>query len=241
MTICEHLTDLLREWEKSQNHFPKNRIENARWPIPFFGNPANALVATVGVNPASGAFEAGRGWEDIKSESDWKRRLRDYFNHQTPPHKWFEPWRIGLELLGMSYEQATATHLDVSYRATTAMLRNPTTDRNEFRRMVERDVTWLFRLLPMCEKLRLLLVFGPILRSDGSIVNLAQFLREHAPHHGFTVSPHGDLKHTETRRVFFLHEADTPSEKCVTCRVVKNLYARRDELRGLLAKADKMR
>jgi len=130
--ISEYLTTVLRDWRGSANDFPKNRIENARWPIPFFGNPAKALIATVGVNPSSTEFEFSRGWADVKTPSDWKRRLRDYFNHKTPPHDWFEPWRRGLELLGMSYEQGTAAHFDVSYRTTTAMLTNKATDRPEF-------------------------------------------------------------------------------------------------------------
>jgi hypothetical protein len=35
--------------------------------------------------------------------------------------------------------------------------------------------------------------------------------------------------------VTLIHEADTPDEKCITCRVVKNLHTLRDELRGLIA------
>jgi len=234
VTISEHLTEVLRDWRGSQNDFPNNRIENANWPIPFFGNPAIALVATVGVNPASGEFEFSRGWADVEKVTDWKRRLRAYFNIDVPPHGWFKPWRTGLKLLRMSYEDGTAAHFDVSYRTTTAMLRNDETDRPEFGRMVERDVAWLFQLLPLCENLRLLLVFGPVLRPDGSIGNLAQFLMQHAPHHGFTLSERGDFRHTETGRVFFVHEADTRSEGSVTSRVVKNLTVHREELRRRL-------
>jgi len=74
-------------------------------------------------------------------------------------------------------------------------------------------------------------VFGPILRPDGSIGNLAQFLKQHAPNHGFIVLEHGDLRHTETGRMFFLHEADTRDKESVTSRVVKNLDAHRNVLR----------
>ena len=69
--------------------------------------------------------------------------MRDYFNHKAPPHDWFKPWRAGLKLLDLSYEEGTATHFDVSYRPTSAMLTNDETDRPEFGRMVERDVAWL--------------------------------------------------------------------------------------------------
>ena len=85
-----------------------------------------------------------RGWADVKTAADWKRRLRDYFKIDVPPHEWFEPWRNGLQTLGMSYEQGTAAHIDVSYRPTMAMLRDKTTDRKEFGQMVERDVAGFF-------------------------------------------------------------------------------------------------
>jgi hypothetical protein len=234
VTISEHLRDVLRDWRESQQDFPINRIENANWPIPFFGNPAKAVVTTIGVNPASGEFEFSRGWVGVKKVPDWKCRLRDYFNIDVPPHTWFTPWRPGLKILGTSYEEGTAAHFDVSYRTTTAMLTNTATDRTEFGRMVERDVAWLFRLLPICEKLRMLLVFGPILRPDGSIGNLTQFLKQHAPNHGFTVSEHRDLQHTETGKVFFIHETDTRGEASVTSRVVKNVTVHREELRRRL-------
>jgi hypothetical protein len=114
------------------------------------------------------------------------------------------------------------------------MLTNKATDRTEFGRMVERDVAWLFRLLPICEKLRMLLVFGPILRPDGSIGNLTQFLKQHAAHHGFTLSEHGNLQYAETGKVLFLHEADTRGKEPVISRVVKDLSAHRDQLRQRL-------
>jgi hypothetical protein len=217
VTISEHLRDVLRDWRESQQDFPINRIENANWPIPFFGNPAKAVVATIGVNPASGEFEFSRGWVGVRKVPDWKCRLRDYFNIDVPPHTWFTPWRAGLKILGTSYEEGTAAHFDVSYRTTTAMLTNKATDRTEFGRMVERDVAWLFRLLPICEKLRMLLVFGPILRPDG-----------------FTLSEHGNLQYAETGKVLFLHEADTRGKEPVISRVVKDLSAHRDQLRQRL-------
>jgi hypothetical protein len=213
VTISEHLNDVLGDWINSQNDFPKNTIKGSPWPIPFFGNPAQAIVATIGVNPSSNEFDFSRGWMSVRTVADWKRRLRDYFKIDIPPHEWFEPWCNGLQVLGMSYEQGTAVHLDVSYRTTRAMLMNKSTDRNEFWRMVERDVAWLFRLLPLCEKLQLLLVFGPIIRADGSTGSLAQFLKDQAANHGFNVLRRGDLQHAQTRRVFFFTKQTTNSKR----------------------------
>jgi hypothetical protein len=227
---AKFLSDVLADWRTSRNAFPKNLSPGADWPIPFFGDPARAVVATVGVNPAGTEFSSDRKWAEIKTEADWIQRLKTYFRNPIPSHRWFEPWRVGLELLRLSYEKGTATHLDISYRPTIAMVKNPKADSAEFRRMAEQDVAWFFRLLPLCPRLKGLLIFGPIVRSDGSCENLAQFLRDQAPRHGFTVLPKG-IEHDATKRRFFIHEVETPGEKCITCRVVKNLYANRDELR----------
>jgi hypothetical protein len=185
------------------------------------------------VNPSSEEFAAGRHWPEAnkKNRKSWKTRLKNYFNHSIPAHGWFEPWRIGLDLLGASYEQRTAAHFDVSYRPTKVMLKNKRTDPKEFRRMVEREVEWFFRLLSLCPDLRLLLTFGPIVRADGLTESLAKFLRTRAPQNGFVVSQDGGLQHAETKRLFFIHEADAPGEKCLTCRVIKNLHTYRDKLR----------
>ena len=104
--ISNYLNQVRGDWEDSRDAFPTNTFPPSQWPIPFFGNPATALVATVGVNPSSGEFDEARDWASVHSGTDWKLRLRDYFKLKIPAHEWFEPWRIGLELLGASYEAA---------------------------------------------------------------------------------------------------------------------------------------
>src|ERR1041385_3551514 len=97
------------------------------------------------------------------------------------------------------------------------------TDPAEFRQMAEHDVQWFFRLIPLLPFLKGILVFGPIVRSDGSCESLAQFVRHQATNNGFTVVPTGNLRHVQTGREFFIHEADTPGEKCIGWRLAKNL------------------
>ena len=238
MTISDHLNAVLGDWRESRGEFPKNIMQGAAWPVPFFGNPATAIVATLGVNPSSGEFTPERRWGEVATPRDWKLRLKNYFKPPNAPHEWFEPWRIGLALLDCSYETGTAAHFDVSYRPTTAMLTNPRTDREEFRRMVERDAAWFFELLLLCPNLRMLLTFGPIVGAQRRTENLFGFVYAAAPAHGFRViqdEGFWKLWHEPTRRVFLLHDADTPDEKCITCRVVKNLHTHRDELRSRLA------
>lgn len=218
--------------------FPNNVYPTHYWPVPFCGNPAAALVATVGLNPSSGEFASHRNWGDVEAFQDWKPRLEHYFNQPTPAHEWFGPWRTGLALLDCSYEAGTAAHFDVSYRPTKAVLRNPTTDPSEFRHMVERDVAGLFRLLPLCPKLRGLLVFGPVVRHNGSIESLAGFVRKSAPRHGFSVLPNGGLGvagMSGAGRSFFLHEVQTAGGRMRTEQGVENLGQQRDSLRQKLA------
>jgi hypothetical protein len=237
--ISTFLDELHEDWRDSRYEFPLNTIDSPYRPIPFFGNPATALIATVGVNPSSSEFTPGRGWSHVQTMAAWKKRLRDYFKSTIPPREWFDPWRIGLELLGMSYERGTATHLDGSYRPTSAMIKNPNTNREEFRRMVERDVAWFFRLLLLCPNLRVLLTFGPIIAEGPRPEGLFGFLFTVASKHGFKMVKQKEvweLWHEPTKKIFLIHDADSPipGEKCVTCRVVKNLYAHRDELRERL-------
>lgn len=237
--ISRFLEQVHRDWQSTRDDFPKNTFPPSQWPIPFFGNPTNALVATVGVKPSADEFAPDRGWADVKNTHDWKIRLRDYFRHKTPPHEWFDSWRIGLALLGVSYEEGTAAHLDLSYRATTAMLTNPKTDPAEFRRMVEHDAALFFQLLLLPPNIRLLLTFGPIVgETRGCPEGLFGFLFATAPKHGFKMLKDQDawkLWHEPTRREFVVHDADTQDEKCITCRVVKNLHQHRDPLRALLS------
>jgi hypothetical protein len=236
LAISDYLTEVYEDWQDSRQDFPKNVYLKNYWPIPFFGNPATALVATVGVNPSSQEFDASRRWPVVMkaNRGAWKRRLKSYFNHATPADDWFDPWTFGLAMLGVSYVEGTAAHLDVSYRPTKAMLKNPMTDRVEFRRMVERDAAWFFRLLLLCRNLRVLLTFGPLISADRRPGGLFGFLYSTAPAHGFKAVPNAEyweLWHEATGRVFTIHDADTPDEKCVTCRVVKNLHQHRDALR----------
>jgi hypothetical protein len=229
--IPRHLSDVLDDWRGSLQLFPVNKCRNSHWPIPFFGNPATSVVATVGVNPSAGEFHPRRNWQPVQDIRAWKVRLRDYFSGDVPAHRWFIPWRAGLKLLEVSYEDASAAHFDVSYRPTTAMLRNPATDRREFRAMVERDVAWFFRLLPLCPHLRGLLVFGPVVRADGTTERLAGFIRKSAPRHGFRVLPDGGIACELARqppKQLFLHEVPATGVGSVKDQVLKNLTRNRE-------------
>jgi len=234
MDISDYLNDVLADWRASKDDFSSNIQPKRQWPIPFFGNPATARVATVGVNPSSGEFAPGRNWVAVESVRDWKLRLRNYFNQHTPAHPWFGPWRSGLKRLGLSYEAGTAAHFDVSYRATKAMLRNRGTDPREFRHMVDRDIAWFFQLLTLCPQLQGLLVFGPVVRADRSTESLAGFVRKSAPRHGFKVTADGGLcleLKGQGMRSCFLHEVTATGDGSITDQLAADLTRHGDELR----------
>jgi hypothetical protein len=252
LAISKYLSEVHADWRANQSAFPLNVYPPKHWPIPFFGNPASAVVATVGVNPSSEEFRDGRNWGATKSMVAWKNRLKNYFNRcvptsladaRPPSHEWFEGWRLGLAVLGRSYEAGTAAHFDVSYRPTTAMKWNRKTDPKEFRRMVELDVKWFFRLLPLCPKLRLLVTFGPIVCDDNSTERLARFLIHHAPKYDFKASKEGIFwvfNHPDCRAGIYVHEVPMTGEKCFTREVIKNFQRHRHELVKLLGEPNQL-
>ena len=77
-----------------------------------------AVVATIGVSPSSGEFAPHGRWSGVDTPQKWKQRLRDYFKNAVPAQEWFEPWRIRLEFLGVSYGSGAAAHFGLSYRPT---------------------------------------------------------------------------------------------------------------------------
>lgn len=93
-------------------------------PIFFFGNPENAVAATLGVNPSAQEFSASRSWHKSVTTKSLIERCKSYFDspYGVPPHPWFEPWEEFLKKTGLSYyESPRAVHLDISPRATRAM------------------------------------------------------------------------------------------------------------------------
>ena len=228
LDISNYLNLVLEDWRSSREDFPKNTPFNARlhWPIPFFGNPGTAKVATIGVNPSSGEFSSDRGWEEVRSSREWKLRLKNYFTHETPSRSWFDPWRMGLALLDCSYEEGSAVHIDVSYRTTTAMLRNEKTDREEFGRMIDRDVEWMFRLLPLCRNLRGLLFYGPIISSGGRVDSIASYFKSVAPRYNFSITGDGETCRFPPqiqKNNLFLHEVESKGDRSVQQKVVMDL------------------
>ena len=136
-------------------------LKPSGWPIPFFGDIRTARVLTVGVNPSTTEFNPTR-WGQITNDAQWTERLLNYFHVPGIPwHKWFLPWEASLRLLGCSYEDGSAAHLDLSPRSTTVMSQ---AHRNKFCEMVAGDVHWLFESLKFAPKARLILAAGTMIK-----------------------------------------------------------------------------
>lgn len=149
-------------------------------PIPFFGDIRSAKILTVGVNPSRTEFNSKR-WDGIDTDSRWTKRLIDYFHQPNVQwHPWFLTWEAALMLLGCSYEDRSAAHLDLSPRATVRMSSAPP---DLFNTMVQADLHWLFESIAFCPNARVVLAAGS-LTNQGLVGN---YLREQAHEHGFSV------------------------------------------------------
>ena len=73
--ISNYLNQVLRDWQGSRGEFPNNTIQGSVWPVPFFGNPTTAIIATVGVNPSSGEFAPDRRWGEVGQGRDLRGLL----------------------------------------------------------------------------------------------------------------------------------------------------------------------
>jgi hypothetical protein len=79
-----------------------------------------------------------------------------------------------------------------------------------------------------------LLVFGPVVCSNGTTESLVAFIRKSAPRHGSKVSRDGGLSreaHGHMPLKFFVHEVVAPEADTVTDQVLENLTLHRDTLR----------
>jgi len=158
-------------------------LDPTGWPIPFFGDIRTARVLTVGVNPSPTEFNPGTRWAAVTNESQWAHRLLNYFHLPGAPwHKWFLPWEASLRLLGCSYEDRTAAHLDLSPRATTVM---GAAVRPDFCRLVAGDVHWLFESLAFAPCARLMLAAGGMIEpAPDAWLLIGSYLEQRAEHHG---------------------------------------------------------
>lgn len=175
----------LMAWLRDLRHQVVNNPADANLqpvgePIPFFGDIRSAKILTVGVNPSSTEFAPGR-WAEDTPDSQWAHRLLNYFHiHDVPSHKWFLPWEASLRLLGCSYEDRSAAHLDLSPRATVRMRNAPP---DLFNAMVQTDLHWLFESIAFCPNARVVLAAGSLTKQD----QVGNYLRVQAPEHGFSV------------------------------------------------------
>ena len=113
--LVEFLSDEMNFVTRTAGEFAANMKAGVfGYPIPFFGDIENAVVATIGLNPSATEFTTDRGSRGL-SPSDIAAQLVEYF--QRNPHPWFAVWERALRSFGASY-RTNAVHLDVSPRAT---------------------------------------------------------------------------------------------------------------------------
>jgi hypothetical protein len=151
------------------------------YPIPYFGDPSRAVIATVGLNPSATEFQSPRWSKPPSIPQELDEILCGYFNSPyISAHPWFKLWTQCLRKLGHSYE-ADAVHLDLSPRAT----RNVgSLDPYHCAEMVAEDLRWFFSALNLCVKVKAILMAGTVTKQ----FYVDHFLCLHAPRHGYMLS-----------------------------------------------------
>jgi hypothetical protein len=95
----------LKEIAQTNNQFKELLVGGKAFPpIFFFGNPENAVAATIGVNPSYQEFALNRSWNKVKGTSMLIDRCKRYFESPLgiPPYPWFEGWETVLSKIGLS-------------------------------------------------------------------------------------------------------------------------------------------
>lgn len=143
-------------------------------PIPYFGDPLTARVATFGVNPSATELTwarwpmAGLTWQQLDA------RLVNYFrNPAAPPHPWFDAYERVFKKLSHSY-RTDAVHLDLSSRATKSM---GSVDPKAFIEMVVADMGWFLSALALAKNLKAAIMSGSVTKK----YYFDEFLRAHLP------------------------------------------------------------
>ena len=155
-------------------------------PICCSGDPAKAVVVTVGLNPSVGEFEKGRWPREQITHKVLAERCRGYFGDDAaaPAHKFFDPWKQGLAHLGPSYESGSVAHLDLSPRATRYIRELDSGFESElFLEMVQRDLWIFFATLDLCRNAKVLLMAGSV--TGQYYIN--EFLQRFAPDYGHAI------------------------------------------------------
>ena len=179
--IIEYLNQLKAYVKRTDHKYQVNyKKELVTHPIPFFGNIETAKILTVGVNPSNTEFNYDRKWPREMSSNELAERLLDYFSLEFPaPHDWFNKWEEAVKILGQSYQNGSVAHLDLSPRATMPM--KQVSDKKKFLDMVENDIEWFFKLLPLCKNAKLLLVAGSVTKK----YYINELIQEFAGNYGF--------------------------------------------------------
>jgi hypothetical protein len=180
-------------------------------PICCFGEPAKAVVVTVGVNPSVGELENGSWPCDEMPPNALADRCRNYFSAATAAaqHRFFKPWKQALTCLGTSYEAGSAVHLDLSPRATRYIRKlDPGFENELFLEMVRRDLWVFFATLALCRNVKLLLVAGSVTKRH----YINEFLQRFAPDYGHALGGAFVRAKSKGRGKTCWHEVD-PAER----------------------------
>jgi hypothetical protein len=155
---CKTKLQLLRN--EHGNLFPHNpRLH----PVPFFGNPFQAVVLTVALNPSFTEFNPGRGWEEELDAQNLISKLLPYF--ERDPHIWFNQLEKALLYFGSSYE-INAAHIDLFPHPTLRPRNMGNDQRRELADLIRLNAHHFQHVLKLCRSVKLVLVMDYTFRYD---------------------------------------------------------------------------
>ena len=126
---------------------------------PFFGDPATAQIATIGVDPSWTEYRSAR-WASVQTPTQVARCLTSYFTAPLAQwHPYFQRWEVSLNHLGRSFTR-DAVHIDLSPRPTIAMRNVP--DPEAFERMLLGDSRWIILTLRLFPNIKAVLMAGSV-------------------------------------------------------------------------------
>ena len=143
-------------------------------PVPFLGRVDTAEVLTVGINPSDSEVRLGHFPEKVTSAEMTRRLLRYFERDEVLSDPRLSAWELALNELGLSYTDGTAAHIEMSPRTARPL---DDCDPYLFQEMVRYDLPFMFHLLDVLTKPRVLLMAGTV----AGAYPLGAFLGEVAP------------------------------------------------------------
>ena len=172
---CQLQLQTLRD-EYENNLFPTGLNLH---PVPFFGNPFQAEILTIALNPSFTEFNPERHWEQQLDTPRLIGKLLPYFEQK--PHRWFDQLEMALLYFGSSYE-TNAAQVDLFPHPTLWPRRMDNTQKTQLAHLIRNNTHHLKRVLKLCRSVKLVLIIDYTFTfGQGNCLSVFNTLQEFIP------------------------------------------------------------